>query len=77
MLDIDETGVTETFQSQTLKMSRYCVRKRLNEKDADDGERQNSLRRGDDDESKNGRYCDGEGLDGIGQQAIGFGGRGP
>ena len=33
ILDIDETGVTVKFQSQSFKVARYCVRKKLEEKD--------------------------------------------
>ena len=38
ILDIDETGVTANFQSQTFKVARYCVRKEEGEKDLDDEE---------------------------------------
>ena len=33
ILDIDETGVTAKFQSQTFTVARYCVRKQMVEKD--------------------------------------------
>ena len=45
-LGIDETGVAATFGSQTFKVARYCVRKRLHEADARGEGRQNSLQRG-------------------------------
>ena len=38
ILDIDETGVTAKVQSQTLKVARFCVRKKGEEKDAEDAE---------------------------------------
>ena len=47
ILDIHETGATVTFQSQTLKVARYCVRKRQEEKDAQEEEWQTSMHRGD------------------------------
>ena len=33
ILDIDESGVALKFQSQTFKVARYCVRRKLEEKD--------------------------------------------
>ena len=36
--DIDETGVTVKFQSQTFDVARFCVREKGEEKDADDSE---------------------------------------
>ena len=33
ILDIDDTGATVKFQSQTFKVTRYCLRKKLDEKD--------------------------------------------
>ena len=45
-MDIDETGATESFQSQTFKVARNCVRKSLKETDVTDEEWQNSLHRG-------------------------------
>ena len=38
ILDIDETGVTATFQSQTFKVARFCVRKKVEAKDVEDAE---------------------------------------
>ena len=38
ILDIDETGVTEKFRPQTSKVARSCVRKQVEEKDAEDAE---------------------------------------
>ena len=35
------------FESQTFKVARFCVRKKLNERDVDGEEWRNSLRRGD------------------------------
>ena len=32
ILDIDETGATLEFRSQTLRAARYCERKKLGEK---------------------------------------------
>ena len=34
--DIDETGVTAKFQSQTLKVARFCVRKKVEAGDVED-----------------------------------------
>ena len=50
--DIDEAGVTVAFQSQTFKVARFCVRKRLEEKDVSDEERRNLVHRGDPGESQ-------------------------
>ena len=36
--DIAETGALATFQSQAFKMAQYCVRKKVEEKDVEDGE---------------------------------------
>ena len=36
ILDIDETGVTAKFQSQTSKVARFCVRNGTDAKDAED-----------------------------------------
>ena len=33
ILDIDETGATVKFQSQTFIVARHCVRKKVEEKD--------------------------------------------
>ena len=38
ILDIDETGVTAKFQSQTFTVARFRVRKKAEEKDAEDAE---------------------------------------
>ena len=38
ILDIDETGVTVNFHTQTSKVKRFCVRKKAEEKDVDDEE---------------------------------------
>ena len=46
ILDIDETGVTASFQSRTFKVARYWVRKRAKESDVTDEEWQTSLHRG-------------------------------
>ena len=35
ILDIDETGVTVTFQDHSIKLGRYCVRKKVEEKDVE------------------------------------------
>ena len=37
ILDIDESGVALTFQSQTFKVARYCVRRKVEEKDLPQG----------------------------------------
>ena len=37
-LDIDGTGVTVKFQSQTFKVALFCVRKKGGEQDAEDAE---------------------------------------
>ena len=37
ILDIDESGVALKFQSQTFKVARYCVRRKLDEKDLPQG----------------------------------------
>ena len=37
ILDIDESGVVLKFQSQTFKVARYCVRRKLDEKDLPQG----------------------------------------
>ena len=37
ILDIDESGVVLKFQSQTFKVARYCVRRKLEEKDLPQG----------------------------------------
>ena len=47
ILGIDETCATVHEQSQTFKVARHCVRKRMEEADASDEERQKSLHRGD------------------------------
>ena len=47
ILDIDEAAASATFQSQTFKAARYCVRKHLKEIDVSDEEWKNSLHRGD------------------------------
>ena len=36
ILDIDETGATVKFQSQTSKVARFCVRKKVEEKDVEE-----------------------------------------
>ena len=36
ILDIDETGVTAKFQSQTQKVARFCVRKKVEAGDVED-----------------------------------------
>ena len=46
ILDIFDTGVTVSLQSQTFKVARYCVRKRQKETDATDKKWRNSLHRG-------------------------------
>ena len=38
MLDIGETGATAKFQSQGPEVARYCVRKKVEEKDVEDAE---------------------------------------
>ena len=45
ILEIDRAGVTVSFQSQTFKEARYCVRKRLKATDVADDECEDSLRR--------------------------------
>ena len=38
ILDIDETGVTVKFQSQTLMVARYCARKQVEKKGVEEVE---------------------------------------
>ena len=47
ILDIDDTGVTASLQSQNFKDARFCVRKRTKESDVADAEWKTSLNRGD------------------------------
>ena len=47
ILDIDGTGAAATFQNQTFKAARYCVRMRTEEKDAHEAGRQATGREGD------------------------------
>ena len=37
-MEIDETGVAVSFQSQTFKVARYCVRRRLMDSGEPEGE---------------------------------------
>ena len=46
ILEIDETGVTVSFRTQTFKVARYSVRKRVNETGVTDEKWKNSLQRG-------------------------------
>ena len=39
VIGMDESGVTVTFQSQTFKVARYCVRRRPKDSDLQGGER--------------------------------------
>ena len=36
---MDESGVTVSFRSQTFKVARYCVRRRLKDSDLQEGDR--------------------------------------
>ena len=38
VLGVDETGATESFQSQTFKVARYCVRRRVKDSEEPEGE---------------------------------------
>ena len=39
ILDIDETGATAKFQSQTFKVARYFARTKVGERDVEDADR--------------------------------------
>ena len=46
VLEIDETGVNVSFQSQNFKVARYCVRQRMKESEATEGDGGNPLNLG-------------------------------
>ena len=39
VLEMDGSGVTASFRSQTFKVARYCVRRRLKKSDLQEGDR--------------------------------------